>query len=468
MPGTKEKMLNINYQEYLICSIHSEQEFLIKLFSTLENRNIIYCVLRNYESLPFSTNGSDIDILIDKQDFANTLEIIENVARSFNGRIIAELKANCVRSLSICGYYKKKWWGIKFDVFSSYVGTNGIDILSAATVLERKHYHNNVWVADDGDAAIIAFLKEIIGAGGTRKNYTNQAYNAFSLHRERYISSFKHYFGGKATTTLIEPLLSGKNQNFSRAQKSLKKAWLFNMVGKKTFMVVQRRFQDFILKIKRLISPLGFSVAFIGTDGSGKSTIIEGIRPPLEAALHSSLKYEHMRPNLLPSLAKLFGKETHELGKPVTNPHGNTPSGTFGSFVRLFYYSIDYILGYWLKVYLDKARKPCLYVFDRYFYDFIIDPMRSRISLPKKIIELFQFIIPEPDLIICLGTDPKTIHARKPELPLNEIKRQVQELKVFCRKKSKKAIWIDTGLPIEESINQALSAIIERMAARYD
>ena len=58
----------------------------------------------------------------------------------------------------------------------------------------------------------------------------------------------------------------------------------------------------------RLLKHPGFTIAFIGTDGSGKSTIINKISPILNQAFHKSIFYEHMRPNKLPSLAKLFGK----------------------------------------------------------------------------------------------------------------------------------------------------------------
>jgi hypothetical protein len=50
------------------------------------------------------------------------------------------------------------------------------------------------------------------------------------------------------------------------------------------------------------------------------------------------------------------------------------------------------------------------------------------------------------------------IHARKPELPLDEVARQVADLRRFCEK-NKRAVWIDTGCAIEESVDKALGAI---------
>ncbi len=202
----------------------------------------------------------------------------------------------------------------------------------------------------------------------------------------------------------------------------------------------------------------------MGTDGSGKSTIIDAICPVLEQSLHTKPLYEHLRPNLLPSLARVFGRPVSE--GPVTNPHGSKPSGLCGSLLRLCYYTTDYILGYWLKVFPVMVKSPCLYIFDRYFYDYYIDPRRGRIALPHWIPKALGLLIPKPDIILCLGAEPQIVHERKPELPLAEIERQTQALRKFCEGNAR-AVWIDTGCSAEKSVDQALEAVTARMAARY-
>ncbi|OPL16296.1 MAG: hypothetical protein AVO38_08065 [delta proteobacterium ML8_D] len=281
-------------------------EFLIALFANLKDNLLDYCVLRNYKSLPFSTGGSDLDILVAGHHFNKTVDLIKTLTRQYGGKIICETKADKVVNLSVCGFYDNTWWGIKFDLFS-YVGTNGCYILLADELLARCFEYNGVMVANDRDGAVIAFLKELIGAGRTRKNYRTQALQAFSQERGRYLKSLSHYWGDEVYKTLLEPLLSGDLVDFKMAGKRLKREWLNNMFHRQPLQVARNRVVDFSFRVKRVFFPAGFSVAFIGTDGSGKSTIIEGIRPPLEAALHASLRYEHMRPNLFPSLSRLLG-----------------------------------------------------------------------------------------------------------------------------------------------------------------
>jgi len=225
-------------------------------------------------------------------------------------------------------------------------------------------------------------------------------------------------------------------------------------------------YQGFSNKIKRLKANPGYTIAFLGTDGSGKSTLIDSIRPILNEAFHKGVYYEHLRPNKFPSIAKLLGKK-EEFDGPVTDPHSKEPSGFLGSLLRWSYYLLDYTLGYMLKVFPKRASKSCVWIFDRYYYDYRIDKRRTRVNLPDWLLRLGQFIIPEPDLIICLGADPVSIHSRKPELTLDEVKRQVSVLSEFCSA-NKRAVWVDTGQSINQSVNDTMTAILKVMKKRFE
>ncbi len=441
-----------------------ESGFLQELFRNLNKKNIRYCVLRNYEKLPSGLGESDLDILFHPDDFENAKQTILVSARKKGGKCIAMACAFQVTSIALCGRTNDTWWGAKLDMFS-YVGTNGCDIMPALEVLARACKYNGIKVAHEGDDAIIAAIKEIIGAGIICEKYHKRAIQAFKLHRDLYEKTLKSYFGNTSFEKILLPFLQGNEIDLQKARKILRRKWFLNMVSKDPIKIIKSRFVNFLLRTKRVIFPPGFCVAVIGTDGSGKSTIINRICFPLGSALHSKPLYKHLRPNLLPSIATLFGKRVHE--GPVTNPHGSKPSGFLGSLARLGYYSTDYILGYWLKIYPGMARRSCLFIFDRYFHDFLIDPARSRIRLPKWMVNLFCMMIPRPDLILCLGADPLVIHARKPELPLTEVVKQVTELKRHCRK-TRNAVWIDTGKAVKESIDQALDTIVDHMATRYE
>lgn len=203
-----------------------------------------------------------------------------------------------------------------------------------------------------------------------------------------------------------------------------------------------------------------------GTDGSGKSTIINAVTPLLESK-YGCVKYEHLRPNYISSLGVALHKRTQteeDKRGTVTDPHSLPPSGFLGSLFRLGYYMIDYTWGYYKKVYHSKDT---IWIFDRYFYDFMLDQRRARLNLPNCFLKLCSFFVPNPDLILCLGGDPKKIYERKPETSLEEVTRQTNVLKHFCCKR-KNTVWIDTTLAPEESVRLAKEAILKMLSERFN
>lgn len=202
------------------------------------------------------------------------------------------------------------------------------------------------------------------------------------------------------------------------------------------------------------------TIAFLGTDGSGKSTIINAVTPWVEEQ-YAKVQYEHMRPNYLPSLAVATGKKkatdgTHAI---CSYPHASKPSSIIGSLVRLSYYWLDYTWGYFKKV---RSSKNVVWFFDRYYYDFYVDQRRSRLNLPVWIIKVYGYFVPSPDLTICLGGDPEKIYARKSETSLEEVIRQTNVLRKFSRT-HKYSVWVDTTTTPEESIIVAKKAIEKMM-----
>lgn len=199
-------------------------------------------------------------------------------------------------------------------------------------------------------------------------------------------------------------------------------------------------------------------IAFLGTDGSGKTTIMQMVLPDLEKRIGRKFIIHHLKPDLLPPLGRLRGVN-HEAGWVCTNPHGSKPSGFLGSCFRLAYLTLDYVLGYWFKV-RPKIKSPDVagWIFDRYAYDMLIDPRRFRLKLPHWMIKMALAVIPKPDVVVCLGGDAEKIHTRKPETPTEEVVRQVAELKRFCAGNNR-AVWIDTTTSIEASCAAAMAAM---------
>lgn len=208
-------------------------------------------------------------------------------------------------------------------------------------------------------------------------------------------------------------------------------------------------------------------VVILGTDGAGKTSIIQNLENVDFGCGINGIIYEHLRPNLLPPIAQLLGAKgaKENIGVPNENPHGQPPSGKLGSIFRTLYYAVDYIIGYWLKAYPRLRSEKKVSVFDRYFYDFIIDPRRMRVSLPRPFIKWAFVLAPKPDLVIGLGADPQILFDRKPETSIEEVTRHVNELKSLCDKHCN-GVWVDTGQELSSSTQEVIEAISQAIKKR--
>ncbi len=436
-----------------------ENIFLISFFKELNEQKIKYAVLRNYQDLPKSTNGSDIDIYIKENDFINFHKILNITTEKYGGKIISILEATNVKDVVTIGFYNDEWWGVRFDTFT-FVGTNDCKIFTNGYINNKIELYNGVKVLNYKDSILVAFVKDIIGANKYNKRYSEKAKEIFKENFENYRLEFLKVMTEKSFEKYLCPLLFDKISFTKQTAQKIHQGFNYkqNLIGLSNFI------KHYYYKFKRIIHTPGVSIAMMGVDGAGKTTIFKEIKPILEEALHNKIIYSHMRPNLIPNIAQLFGKPT--MDSVVENPHEHKSSGVILSLLRILYYSFDYIFGYWILVHFLLAKKTTVWIFDRYFYDYYIDAKRGRIGLPKGIIRFIGRFIPKPNIILCFGADAEKIFKRKPELNLYEIKRQVKELKEFSSKQPN-SIWIDTGGEILKTKNEALFFIMNKMAERY-
>ena len=426
-----------------------ESGFLTSLFDRLNEAKLGYAVLRGYEDLPNSSKG-DIDMAVLPSDRDQIALIIQKVAVQYGGKVVVDYIGSG-RFIRILGCHQSEWWGTAIDLFG-HIEYRGVEYIRCQKIIERGKNHGSIRVADDEDAMIVALVKELISNGRSRKNYLSEARGIWVKRGDSCLHLLSETLSENTLSDLVGAL-STEGDNL----KSLVVSLRADVIRRGNYGL---KIANLWSRLKRLWHTPGISVAVMGTDGAGKTTVIEAIRPVLEKALHSPIHYEHLRPNWIPRLGKIAGR--NDTGQVVDNPHGQSPSGMLGSLVRLSYYAVDYYLGYWVKIHMMLAKGPRIALFDRYYYDFILDPIRMRIALPSWLIKLVMLGAPKPSLILCLGAEPEMIFARKPETSLQEVSRQIKDLRDMCHG-NHRAVWVDTGAGIQASCDTALEAIQQAM-----
>lgn len=169
-------------------------------------------------------------------------------------------------------------------------------------------------------------------------------------------------------------------------------------------------------------------ISFSGIDGAGKSTHIDALCQHLQAAgrqyrlltfwddvvAFSSLR-EHM------SLAVFRGdKGVGSPDQPIVRRDKNV-SRWYLSAVRMLLYLLDALR---LRLIVSRLKRSGadFLIFDRYIYDELANlPLRRNLS--RAYVRILEKLVPKPDLAFLIDADPTAAVLRKPEYPLEFVRR---------------------------------------------
>ena len=215
--------------------------------------------------------------------------------------------------------------------------------------------------------------------------------------------------------------------------------------------------KEFFRKLRRFRRPTGAMLVVLGPDGAGKSTVINALESGL-APFFRRYRYIHFRPG--------FGDAASggSTGKPNTDPHGQKPRSLPSSWLKVGYYTADYISSY-ARTLRTQLAASTLIIFDRYYQDLLVDPKRFRLCGCELLLKLLAPLIPKPMLYLVLDAEPEAIHARKPELPLEELTRQREIFRQFAQSEHR-AVIIPTGGDETETLTFALKTVVRKIAER--
>lgn len=195
-------------------------------------------------------------------------------------------------------------------------------------------------------------------------------------------------------------------------------------------------------------------VAFLGCDGSGKSTVITDVANQLRME-GTKVSLGHWRPRVLE------GEE--ESGEKITadNPHGEPPRGLVSSIVKLAWLGFNWWGGWWR--WLRRRSRDGVILYDRYHVDLFVDPKRYRYGGPLWMVKLASNLMPQPDLVVFLDAEPAVLISRKQEVS-KEALQASRTAYLELVKTHRKFVMVDASKPL----NEVVKIVIQKIRLKRD
>lgn len=435
----------------------------------LSNNGIRWFILRGYEGLPNANPSKDVDIMVEVGQEKKACKLLKETFSEFGLKYFYSVTyghAHCYLGMELTTQFS-----IHIDLIEGYI-SKGYEVFTFDELYQHVIPYNGMNVLDDLMNGIMLLVYKIFGYHHAKLKHAYQA-DIFKAQQE-YPEEFHDILlkiAGDELGIKLNDLITQKDFDAVVAlepefTKALKK-YTFKI---RPWSTIRYSAEFLWQKVSRIIfnyKKYAKTFAVMAPDGTGKTTFLEALLKELNFYYvndenDNRFHVYHFRPSILPNLGAV-GEKTGVMKQDTdfTNPHRSKPANPFSSLIRISYYTLDYIIG-WQKCVRNDVHYDRYSVFDRYSYDFIVDPMRTKLNLPESVRKFFVKLTPQPKIVFCLDASPDVIYKRKQELSLEEITRQISEYRKLANTDTERFKVINAEQTPEEMAREAAAIVIGR------
>ena len=425
--------------------------FLLALFRLLDERAVRYCVLHSWQRLPEEL-PSDLDIAVHPQDRTTFFAMLKDVAAA-GFRPVQSL------NYSLDAFYFVFVWHegtrlrcVALDTIFDH-WRSGLCSLRGGEMVAGRSRQGVFWAASPEVEFAYLLAKRAWKGGASPTQARRFQELAEHLSRARAEELAGRVFLPTVKELVVDACLAG---SLSEVLPRLKPQLSRTALARHPLALARFLLAESARVMRRWWKPTGLFLAVLGPDGVGKSTLVENVCCELGPCFRRVRVY-HWRPGLV----------AQSKSAPVTAPHQKPARGIVASCLILLGVLLDYWLSYALVVRPFLARSG-LVLFDRYFPDLLVDPLRYRYGGPKWFARALGSLLPKPDLpYLVLDAEDQSILARKHELPPEELRRQLGQYRSLTRA-SHEAVLVDSDNGVEPTLAKVTHLVVQHLAERFE
>lgn len=435
--------------------VDSRVAFVMRLLDLLTSEGIRYVLVGDVRSFPLEI-PSDVDIVVENSSINQIPQTLARFCAENNAQIVQVLQHEQSAWYWVC-VWTEKGGRVKFlhpDVCTDYF-RDGVLFLKSHELLNQR-----LLVPSQTDASFSFFIPTppkgflyYLIKKVDKENISQKEGEFLSLVWKKDPKGAKYELARFWNNEIGELLArAADEEKWESVQENIVR--IKRLLRKNRPFSIKHYCAELSRKVRRISQPTGLQVVFLGLDGTGKSTIISKVSRDLAPAFRN-IRVHHFRPFLLE-------KGGNTSAPPL--PHSSPCRGMVSSIGKLIWYLIDNTVGYLLLVFLPLIQST-LVIFDRHYYDLIIDPKRYRYGGPPWLVKLIGKLIPHPDLIFLLDASPQVINGRKQEIPIAEMVRLRKAYLQFVQG-FKNPHVVDVSKPMEDVENEVKTIILGFLSKR--
>lgn len=407
-------------------------KILMTFLHRLETAHIRYFVLRGYEGLPDRNYSKDVDIMIEtgreKTAEKYLLEAFREAGLAYYYPTVFG-HAHCFLAMSV-----EKKFSIHIDLIDGYV-SKGYEVITFDEMYRHTIEYNGIKILDPLMNGIMLLVYKLFGyhRAKLKPAYKKEISEGYRKNPEQFTLLLKNLAGKNLGEELAAAVAEGNYERIVSLEPEFTRALARYTWRRRRLGTVKYRLEFFWQKFYRIVlvyRKYAKVIAVLAPDGTGKTTFLEALAEQINFYFVNDPEDErtdiyHFRPGILPNLGEIGEKAgVMKQDTNFTEPHRGKPAGRISSLCRCAYYTMDYIIG-WQTCVRHDVHYDKITVFDRYSYDMLVDPLRTKLNLSEKIRAFFVSLTPAPSIVFVLTASAETIYRRKQELTKEEISRQI-------------------------------------------